>query len=227
LILECWFNQVIELRKGDIVKIVRAFKDETPLRVTVIENMTNHQDLRSIDEGIVMSKSPVTLAEPIIGKVISSTRKGNSSTSFVIEEGSYQDHVFVRAGEKQKGEDALRDILKNQLGTYVKICDPYVSPGTIKLLSNVRSGVDILLLTDNINDINTVKHEVVKLTNKISIRKGTGLHDRFILTGGEGWSVGHSLKDFGSKNSYLTKMASSVDAESAFDDNWIKATVIL
>jgi zona occludens toxin (predicted ATPase) len=94
-------------------------------------------------------------------------------------------------------------------------------------LSNVRSGVDILLLTDNINDINTVKHEVVKLTNKISIRKGTGLHDRFILTGGEGWSVGHSLKDFGSKNSYLTKMASSVDAESAFDDNWIKATVIL
>jgi zona occludens toxin (predicted ATPase) len=53
-------------------------------------------------------------------------------------------------------------------------------------LSNVRSGVDILLMTDNINDINTVKHEVVKLTNKISIRKGTGLHDRFILTGGEG-----------------------------------------
>jgi hypothetical protein len=51
-----------------------------------------------------MSKSPVTLAEPIIGKVISSTRKGNSSTSFVIEEGSYQDHVFVRDGEKQKGE---------------------------------------------------------------------------------------------------------------------------
>jgi hypothetical protein len=227
LILECWFNHVIELRKGDIIKIVRAFKDETPLRVTVIENMTNHQDLRSIDEGIVMSKSPVTLAEPIIGKVISSTRKSNNSTSFVIEEGSYQDHVFVRAGEKQKGEDALRDILKNQLGTYVKICDPYVSRGTIKLLSNVRSGVDNLLLTDNINDINSVKHEVVKLTNKVSIRKGTGLHDRFILTGGEGWSVGHLLKDFGSKNSYLTKTASSVDAESALDDNWIKATVIL
>ena len=77
-----------------------------------------------------MSKSPVTLAEPIIGKVISSTRKSNSSTSFVIEEGSYQDHVFVRAGEKQKGEDALIDILKNQLDAYVKICDSYVSPDT-------------------------------------------------------------------------------------------------
>jgi hypothetical protein len=195
--------------------------------LTVIENMTNHQDLRSIDEQIVMSKSPVTLAEPIIGKVTSSTQKDNNTTSFVIEEGSYQDHVFVRAGEKQKGEDALRDVLKNQLGTYVKICDPYVSPDTIKLLSNVRRGVDILLLTDHINDINTVKHEVVKLTNKVGIRKGIGLHDRFILTVGEGWSVVHSLKDFGSKNSHLTKMASSVDAESAFDDNWFRATVIL
>jgi hypothetical protein len=59
--------------------------------VTVIENMTNHQDLRSIDEQIVMSKSPVTLAEPIIGKVTSSTQKGNNTTYFVIEKGSYQD----------------------------------------------------------------------------------------------------------------------------------------
>ena len=166
MILECWFNQVIELRKGDIVKIVRAFKDETPLRVTVLENMTDPQVLESTDERVVMTKSPVTLPEPIIGKVISSTPKSNNTTSFVIEEGSYQDHVFVRAGEKQKGEDALIDILKNQLDAYVKICDSYVSPDTIKLLSNVHSSVDILLLTDNINDINTVKHEVVKLTNK-------------------------------------------------------------
>lgn len=181
LILECWFNQAIELRKGDIVKIVRAFKDETPLRVTVLENITNPQVLESTDEGVAMTKSPVTLAEPIIGKVTSSTRKGNNITSFVIEEGSYQDHVFVRAGEKQKGENALTDILKNQLDTYVKICDLYVSPDTIKLLSNVRSGVDILLLTDNIKDANTVKQEVTRLGNKISIRKGSGLHDRFLF----------------------------------------------
>jgi zona occludens toxin (predicted ATPase) len=94
-------------------------------------------------------------------------------------------------------------------------------------LSNVHSSVDILLLTDNIKDVITVKQEVAGLANKVSLRKGIGLHDRFILTKGEGWSVVHSLKDFGSKNSYLAKMASSVDAESAFDDNWIKAGIIL
>ena len=93
--MECWFNQAIELRKGDIVKIVRAFKDEAPLRVTVLENMTNPQVLESTDERVVMTKSPVTLPEPIIGKVISSTPKSNNTTSFVIEEGSYQDHVLL------------------------------------------------------------------------------------------------------------------------------------
>jgi hypothetical protein len=99
---------------------VRAFKDETPLRVTVIENMTNPQVLESINEGVAMTKSLVTLGEPIIGKVISSTPNINNITSFVIEEGSYKDHLFVRAGEKQKGENALRDILKNQLDTLLR-----------------------------------------------------------------------------------------------------------
>lgn len=77
------------------------------------------------------------------------------------------------------------------------------------------------------SDANTVKQEATRRVNKISLRKGAGLHDRFIITRGEGWSVGHSLKDFGSKNSYLAKMVSSVDAESAFDDNWNQATMVL
>jgi hypothetical protein len=149
--LECWINEAIELRKGDIVRIVRAIR-EIPLRVTELENITTNVVITSKDEGIIMTRQPVTLAEPIIGKVISSTRGGNNVTSFVIDEGSYQDYVFVRAGEKQKGENALSDILKNQIDTYVKISDPYISPDTIKLLSNVRSGTNILLLTDNIKD---------------------------------------------------------------------------
>jgi hypothetical protein len=111
----------------------------------------------------------------------------------------------------------------------LKICDPYVSSDTIKLLSSIPISIDILLLTDNnIKDANTVnKQEVTRLGNKVRIRKGTGLHDRFILTKGEGRSIGHSLKDFGSKNSYLAKMVSSVDAESAFDENWNKAKTVL
>ncbi|HEY7226765.1 MAG TPA: hypothetical protein VH481_01410 [Nitrososphaeraceae archaeon] len=49
---------------------------------------------------------------------------------------------------------------------------------------------------------------------------GVERNNRFILTMGEGWIVGHSLKDFGTKTSQLTKMASSLEAETAFDENW-------
>jgi hypothetical protein len=52
-------------------------------------------------------------------------------------------------------KNALSDILKNQLDIYLKMCGPYVSPDTIKLLSNAPSGIDILVLTDNIKDANT------------------------------------------------------------------------
>lgn len=171
--MECWFNGSIDLRKGDIIKIVRAFHDERPLRVTIIENITTGAQRRSIDEGVLMSKSPVTLSEPIVGKVKSSTIGGNNVTSFVIEEGSYQDHVFVRAGERQKGESALIGILQNQLDTYVKICDPYVSVDTIKLLAKVKGDIDILLLTDNIKELYQVKQEIATLSNKLMMRKGT------------------------------------------------------
>jgi hypothetical protein len=81
LILECWFNEAIELRKGDIVRIVRAFKNDNPLHVTELENITTNVNITSRDERVVMSISPVKLAEPIIGKVISSARGGNNTTS--------------------------------------------------------------------------------------------------------------------------------------------------
>jgi hypothetical protein len=75
--------------------------------------------------------------------------------------------------------------------------------------------------------ISEVKKEIFLISNKISVRKGLGLHDKSILTKGEGWSVGHSLKDFGSKNSQLIKMASSIEAEEAFDENWNISTSII
>ena len=88
------------------------------------------------------------------------------------------------------------------------------------MLRNAPSSVDILILTDKVSDSAQIKREISNSHNKIIIKQGQGLHDRFILTRGEGWFVAHSLKDFGSKNSQLMKMMDVVDAESAFDDNW-------
>jgi hypothetical protein len=40
---------------------------------------------------------------------------------------------------------------------------------------------------------------------------------------GEGWTIGHSLKDFGKKYAQIYKMPSSTEAKSAFDSIWIQS----
>jgi hypothetical protein len=216
--MDCRFYGALVLRKGDIVRILRGM-DGSPLRVTTIQNQTTGETTKSYIEDVVAAFPPTTFAEPIIGRVISS-RAGERQTDFAIEPGTIEDHVFVRPGEKQKGQDAIIDIFKNRLDTYVKIWDPYISPDTIKLTSWIPDSIDILILTDNIANEPQVKTEALTLKNRLVIKKGQGQHDRFVLTKGEGWHAGHSLKDFGTKHSRISKMPSSVDEEKAFDESW-------
>ena len=214
--MKCWYDGLIELRKGELVKITRGYQADYEgygLRVTVFDVLTNGIQYSSKFDG-------KAIHEPIIGRVIRSDVRGGSATTFFeIEEGLLEDHVFVNAGEVKKGQDTLTEIFTRRVDNYVKIWDPYISVDTIRLISNVGNSITILILTQNITDINEVKEEANRLPNRLVIRKGSNLHDRFILTMGEGWIIGHSLKDFGTKTSQLTKLASSLEAETAFD-NW-------
>jgi hypothetical protein len=224
--MKCWYDGLIQLRKGEIVRITRGYDTEYEgyeLRVTVFDVLTNGEHHTSMFDGKV-------IPDPIIGRVIRSDVRGVTSgagtTFFEIEEGYFEDYVFVKAGDVKKGQDALREIFIRRIDEYVKIWDPYISVDTISLISNVGNSTTILILTQNVTDIDEVKKEANKLPNRLIIRKGSRLHDRFILTKGEGWIIGHSLKDFGTKTSQITKLAVSREAESAFDENWNQSETV-
>jgi hypothetical protein len=96
--------------------------------------------------------------------------------------------------------------------------------------STYRQISQYFIISDNLKekDRQAIQTEVSKLKNKVLIRTNTDVqHDRVIITRGKGWSVGHSLKDLGSKNSHVQIMQSVTDAEQAFDDDWISGTVYL
>jgi hypothetical protein len=225
------FEGRINLHRGEIVKIYSTIEDQSyPIRVTRMENFTANTDHESPLENVVMANPPRRLREPIIGRVVSSSDRGFDATIFTIEEGRFEDYVFIRAGQRKRARDLIVDIFKNQLDLYVKICDNYVNVETIKLLSNVPPDITILIISDNLKDKDKqdIQTELSKLKNKVLIRTNTDVqHDRVILTRGKGWSVGHSLKDLGSKNSHVQIMQSVTDAEQAFDDDWIDGTVYL
>jgi hypothetical protein len=224
--MKCWYDGLIQLRKGEIVKITKGYETEYEgyeLRVTVFDVLTTGAHYSSMFDGKVMP-------EPIIGRVIRSDVRGmmagSATTYFEIEEGNFEDRAFVKAGEVKKGQAALTEIFTRRIDEYVKIWDPYISVDTIRLISNVGNSITILILAQTITDIDAVKKEANRLPNKLILKKGFKLHDRFILTMGEGWIVGHSLKDFGTKTSQLTKLAASLEAETAFDENWNQSETV-
>ena len=226
------FDGTINLHSGDIVRIFSIMQDESlyrPTRVTRMENFTANTRSTGYLHGTITMTSQSDLREPIIGRVVESSVAGNNVITFTIEEGKFEDYVFIRAGQRQRARDVILDFFRNQLDLYVKICDNYVNVETIKLLSHVPPHIMILIISDNLKDKNkpVIQSEVSKLQNKVLMRKTDEQHDRFIITRGRGWSVGHSLKDLGSKNSHVQMMRTVTDAEQTFDDDWIDGSVYL
>ena len=105
------------------------------------------------------------------------------------------------------------------------------SPGHLPLCIEQCHAVQIKFLTENTggkSKANRFKRACNAFQEEhpgFEIRKGQGLHDRFILTSKQGWSVGSSLKDFGKTFSALTPLSDEVkkNTEKIFDDLWRKA----
>ena len=137
-------------------------------------------------------------------------------------------------GSPYKGLKELRKVLSSATG-YVKVCDTYVDVKTLDILDSVPADVPIKLLTENTGGskrapafLRACKDFKAERPG-LGVRKGEGLHDRFILMANRGWSVGSSLKDFGAKFSALTPLQErgKREAEKIFDDLWKKARSLL
>jgi len=84
-LLKCSFDGLLEVRRDQIVKIVRAVQGSDPLRASMVENLTTGQKQTSRIEGVMMANGPVPLTKPIIGRVISS-ESNQYKTGFEIVE---------------------------------------------------------------------------------------------------------------------------------------------
>lgn len=220
------------LMKGHLIKLLEYFPeqdDERGTRITVFENLTVGNIWKSWIRGVGMSRNKEEFSEPIIGRVKSVSQSEGLRDVYDIEvvEGTVTpDHVFVQAGQKQQGIDTIKNIFQNDITDYLKICDPYVGPETLDLLKHISLGVDIFVLTNKINNEIKFQQELNNMlkTQKVKVRKiSNKLHARYILTQGTGWAIDHSLKSFGERDAYLTRLESSTDHESTFDSRWTQA----
>lgn len=89
------------------------------------------------------------------------------------------------------------------------IIDSYVDDQLLLLLSTLESTVRVVILTDRIQppDFPNIVRKLRREGRHIEIYRTREFHDRFIQVDDQWWHSGHSLKDLGSRDSRITKVA--------------------
>lgn len=229
--LDVVYDGSLMVRDGDIIEVLRGFRTgEGSVRATRVRNISQGRwEKRSEVDGTLMSQSPVYFDPPYLGKVRDISFPGGNRTCFTLTLGNFiEDHIFVPAGQPQKCDEILARLLSTELSSYVKLCDPYIGERTFKLLQSVPNNIKIFILFEKLGgglDIDGVKRLCVNLAGtgrNVKIRRCRDLlHSRFILTLGNGWTIGHSLKDAGEKDTSIDRLNTSGDVEAQFDHYWV------
>lgn len=140
---------------------------------------------------------------------------------------------LIESGKVYTGKKLFQEIVTSKIGSTAKICDPYCGPRILDLVSGIKQKCRIFLLTQEIEQKESFKRELGDFARefqhlKIEVRvySGKTLHDRYIISDGNCWSIGSSLKDFGNKDAIITKLEDEVRyaVEEMFDKRWQEAT---
>ena len=228
------FDDRANIRRGDIIKILRGIETDENLQITEYQNITSGtNDESRINRMHAMVHPPITFEIPIHGRV-ESVEFGDEITRLQIREGvNLPDQIFIEAGNSFRGRNVLTDIFSSEIESFAKICDRYVSVRTLNLLSNLPRNTDVQILCSDPQNSQNFNVTISSLnSNGINVHIGTVsrsyIHDRYILTQDHhGWWVGHSLKDFGQSDCHIARISDTSQVEATFNARWQTATIII
>lgn len=139
---------------------------------------------------------------------------------------------LIESGKVYSGKKVCQEIVMSKIGSTAKICDPYCGTRTLDLIRGIKQKCKIFLLTQVIEEKETFRRELkdfakefLQLEIEVRVFDGKTLHDRYIISDGNCWSIGSSLKDLGNKDTTITKLDDEVRyaIEEMFDKRWQEA----
>jgi hypothetical protein len=219
----------VDAQHRDIVRRIHAFLSQVSEWNKNLKESNSKRLLSRLDkaqEGVRV-KTRVNATKKLLTSLKSKTLVYNSDIPTMTPK-----EAVLAPGSPFQGLLQLTNVF-NSVTEYVKICDPWADLKTLELFLSIPKNVEIKFLTENTggkSKANRFKRACKAFQEEhpgFEIRKGQGLHDRFILTAKQGWSVGSSLKDFGKDFTALTPLSDGVkkDTEKIFDELWRKARV--
>jgi hypothetical protein len=171
----------------------------------------------------------VTEKEVGESKFLSLTTKGLKIVKELVGEIEGTKTFLIEAGKVYSGKKLLQEILANNIGTSMNICDPYIGSRTLDFLTIITKKCKVSILTQTIENKNNFERELKDFKKEFSqidvevrVYSKSALHDRYIITDDSVWSVGASLKDLGNKDTIISKLGDEVkDALSeTFEKRW-------
>ena len=171
------------------------------------------------------------VCEKIVGdnKFLSLTTKGLKTVKDLIGESIGVKTWLIEAGRVYSGKKLLQEILYNNIGSYVKLCDPYVSARTLDFLSNIDKKCKVSILTQTIENKGNFERELKDFIKEfplieieVKIYSTSALHDRYLITDDSVWSIGSSLKDLGKKDTIVSKLGDEIKfaLQETFEKRW-------
>jgi hypothetical protein len=140
---------------------------------------------------------------------------------------SEERQVILRAGETLNANLVLRQIFQSAQSS-IDVSDPYLGVRLFALLSAKQPQVSIRILSTSIKPVERQTAEDFKKQHGgLELREQKdGMHDRFIIIDRRSaYTVGHSLKDLGSKDTAVTEAPDPNSVIKLFEDRWDTAQV--
>ena len=233
MIISAYYDGNMNIGVGDLISILRGREEEDKrIRITKYCREPNKGIQTSDIDKMQMGKPPYDFDPPIHGRIEDYQISGDMTT-LSINPGVYlPDNVFIQSGNQSGGKDYLKGIFLNEAVDYVKICDKYISDETLRLLLDLNPGIDVALLGHHF-DNTTSYPSIIQLLNKkgihVEIKKINNqreIHDRYIISKYYCYIIGHSLKDLGKSDTFISRLQDKSQIEPHFDIRWKSAIKI-
>jgi len=165
-------------------------------------------------------------------KLLSLKIKGLKTVKNLLGQSSGAKALLIKSGTIYSGKKLFKEIVLSKPSFTIKICDPYVGVRLLDILSEITSKCEIYILTQTIErskqfkrELEDFKKEFQNIKIEIRVLEGNKLHDRYIITETDYWSIGSSIKDIGKKDALITKLPDEIKYALAevFNRRWQNA----
>lgn len=135
--------------------------------------------------------------------------------------------LIIKSGQNFSAITLFEEFLKNEVSNKdVLLCDSHISPDTLNPFSTLNGKIKSLkILTTNVYDRDKFNNYKKKLSKELSVsvevKSNKKIHDRFIIIGGNCWSIGASIKDLGNKDTIIKDVSEVVSSmRDLFMERW-------